>query len=48
LILKLIASFAAKCWSETVGVANGAVGWTVFKSIAFSRAADWAMMQPRI
>ena len=48
LILKLIASFAGRSWSETVGVANGVGGWKIFKYITFSRGADWAMTLPRI
>jgi hypothetical protein len=45
---KLIASFAAKSWSEMTGVANRAGEWRIFKSITSSREADWAMMLPRI
>jgi hypothetical protein len=48
LTLKLIARSAAKSWSEMAGVANGAGTSTVFKSITFSREADWAMTLPRI
>jgi hypothetical protein len=48
LILKLIDNSAAKSWSETVGVANGVGAWWIFKSITFSRGADWAMTLPRI
>jgi len=48
LILKLIASFAVKFWSETVGVAKVAGAWKIFKSITFSRGADRAMTLLRI
>jgi hypothetical protein len=44
LILKLIASFAVKFWSEMAGVANRAGEWKVFKSITLSGGADWATM----
>jgi hypothetical protein len=30
------------------GDANRAGGWKIFKSITFSRGADWAMTLPRI
>jgi len=40
LIQKLIASFAVKSWSETVGVAKVAGGWKDFKFTTFSRGAD--------
>jgi hypothetical protein len=30
------------------GIANRAGEWRIFKSITFSREADWAMMLPRI
>jgi hypothetical protein len=48
LILKLIASSAVKSWSEMAGVANRAGEWRTFKSITFSREADWAMTLPKI
>jgi hypothetical protein len=48
LTFKLIASFAAKSWSVMAGVANRAGERRVFKSITFSREADWAMTLPRI
>jgi len=48
LILKLIASFAARSWTETDGVAKVAGGWKIFKSITFGRGADWVMTRPRI
>jgi hypothetical protein len=38
LILKLIASFAVKFWSEMDGVASGVGEWKIFKSITFNRA----------
>jgi len=39
LILKHIASFAMKSWSEMAGDANRAGGWKIFKSITFGRGA---------
>ncbi len=36
-----------KSWRETAGVANRAGAWKIFKSITFSREADWAMTLPR-
>jgi hypothetical protein len=48
LILRLIASFAEKSWSEMDGVANGAGEWRIFKSTTFSRGADWEVMLPKI
>jgi hypothetical protein len=48
LIPKLIASFAVKFWGEMDGVVNHAGGWRIFKSITFSREADWAMIRLRI
>jgi hypothetical protein len=48
LILKRIVTFAGKFWSETAGVANRAGGWKTFKSITFSREANWAMTLLRI
>jgi hypothetical protein len=48
LILKLIASFGLKFWSEMDGVANHVGEWKIFKSITFSRGADWAMTLPKI
>ena len=45
---RLIASYAMKFWRETVGVANGADAWKIFKSIIFSHGADWAMTRQRI
>jgi hypothetical protein len=48
LTLKLIASSAVKSWSETAGVANRVGVWKVFKSITFSRGADWVMTLPKI
>jgi hypothetical protein len=47
-MLKLIASFAAKCWIETAGVANRVDTWRDFKSITLGRGAGWAMTMPRI
>jgi len=43
-----IDSSAGKSWSEMAGDANGAGEWKIFKSITFSRGADWAMIRLRI
>jgi len=48
LILKLIASFAVKFWSEMDGVANRAGAWNIFKLITFRHGAAWVMTLPRI
>jgi hypothetical protein len=48
LILRLIASFAVKSWSEMAGDASGAGEWKVFKSITFNRGATLVMTPPRI
>jgi hypothetical protein len=48
LTLKPIANFAMKSWSEMAGVANGAGERSIFKSITFSREANWVMTLPRI
>lgn len=48
LILKPIASSAGKFWSETAGDANRVGERRTYKSITFSRGADWAMTRPRI
>jgi hypothetical protein len=48
LILKLIANFAVKFWSETAGDANRAGERRIFKSITFSLEASWAMTLPKI
>jgi hypothetical protein len=48
LILKLIANSAGKSWGGMDGVANGVGESRIFKSIIFSRGADWAMTLPRI
>jgi hypothetical protein len=40
LILKLIANFAVKRWTEIAGVANPAGAWMTFKFITFGREAD--------
>jgi hypothetical protein len=48
LIRKLIASSAAKFWSGMDGDVNRAGAWKIFKSITFSRGADWATTLPRI
>jgi hypothetical protein len=48
LTLKPIVSSAVKSWSEIAGDVNRADAWKIFKSITFSRGADWAMTLPRI
>jgi len=48
LTLQLISSFVVKFWSEMGGDANRAGEWKIFKSITFSRGADWAMIRLRI
>jgi hypothetical protein len=45
--LKSIFNFAGMSWSEAAGDANGVGGWRIFKSITFSRGADWATTQRR-
>jgi len=46
LILKHIVDSAAKSWTVTAGDANGASGWKAFKSITFTRGADWVVEPP--
>jgi hypothetical protein len=46
--LKHVAGFVVKSWTEMAGVANRAGAWRIFKSITFSREADWAMKHRRI
>jgi hypothetical protein len=45
LIRKLIATFAVKSGSEMAGDASVVGAWRIFKSITFSREADWATTQ---
>ena len=46
--MKLTAFSVGKSWTGMAGVANGAGEQRVFKSITFSREADWAMTRMKI